>query len=479
MNYAMIIYLFGGVLKIFAALMAPPIIVALIYNEHTILEFFLIFVLCLTSGVLLTRKRPENDILYARDGFVAVSLIWIGLSLIGSLPFILSGVIPSVIDAIFESVSGFTTTGASILQDIESIPKSLLFWISFTHWLGGMGVLVLLLAILPLSSGHNFHLLRAESPGPTVAKLVPKLRTSAMILYLIYVGMTIIQVLLLLIAGMSFFDALLTAFGSASTGGLSFRIDSMASFSPTIQLITSVFMALYGVNFSLYYFIFTKKIKQLIRSEELRVYFGMMVGFSIIIAINIYPLFSNVSEAIRHSFFQVSSIISTTGFVTEDFNLWPSFSKTILTLLMCVGAMAGSTGGGLKISRIVIGFKSMIAEMFHLIHPHSVKKIKFEGKLLSENQIRSVNVYFYMYFAVFSISILIISLDNFDMITNFSAVTAALNNIGQGLEIVGPIGNFSEFSSLSKIVFILDMLIGRLEFLPILILFSHRTWKRK
>ena len=478
MNYAMIIYLFGGVLKIFAGLMTPPIIVALIYNEHTILEFIFIFVFCLLTGCLLTRKRPENDILYARDGFAAVSLIWISLSLIGSLPFILSGVIPSFIDAVFESVSGFTTTGASIIQDIESIPRSLLFWISFTHWLGGMGVLVLLLAILPLSSGHNFHLLRAESPGPSVNKLVPKLRKSAIILYLIYVGMTIAQILLLLIAGMPFFESLLTAFGSASTGGLSFRSNSLASFSPTVQIITSVFMALFGVNFSLYYFIFVKKIKKVLKSEELRVYFGMMIGFSIIIAINIYPLFSNVSDAIRHSFFQVSSIISTTGFVTENFNLWPSFSKTILLLLMFIGAMAGSTGGGIKISRIVIGFKSMLAELFHLTHPHSVKKIKFEEKLLSDNQIRSVGVYFYIYFAVFSISILIISLDGFDMLTNFSAVTAALNNIGQGLEIVGPIGNYSEFSSLSKFVFILDMLIGRLEFLPVLILLSPRTWRR-
>ena len=479
MNYAMIAYLFGGVLKIFAGLMIPPVIAAVIYKESTLEDFILIFALCLLAGILLTRKRPGNDVLYARDGFAAVSLIWIGLSVIGSLPFIISGVIPSFLDALFESVAGFTTTGASILTDIEAIPRSLLFWISFTHWLGGMGVLVLLLAVLPLSGGHNVHLIRAESPGPAVNKLVPKLRTSAMILYLIYVIMTVIQVILLLLAGMPFFEALLTAFGSASTGGLSFRADSMASFSPAVQIITSVFMALFGVNFSVYYFIAAKKIKQVLKSEELRVYFGLLFIFTAAMAINIYPMFRNIPETVRHAFFQVSSILSTTGFATDDFNLWPSFSKILLTFMMFIGAMAGSTGGGLKISRLIIGFKSMTGELFRIVHPHSVKKISFEGRLLTDSQITSAGVYFFAYFAVFSVSVLIVSLDGFDLTTSFSAVTASLNNIGQGFESVGPAGNFSQFSDLSKAVFIFDMLAGRLELFPLLILFSPKTWKNK
>ncbi len=479
MNYAMIFYLLGWSLYIEAALMLLPSLVAIIYRENTLTDFLIVIAICLVIGFLLTRHRPKNDVIYAREGFISVALIWIFLSAFGALPFVISGSIPSFTDAMFETVSGFTTTGSSILPEVESLTNSILFWRSFTHWIGGMGVLVLLLAVLPLAGGgHNFHLMRAESPGPSVSKLVPKVRTSAMILYLIYFGMTILQIILLLCAKMPLFDSLVTTFGSAGTGGFGIKNDSMASYTPAIQTITGVFMMLFGVNFTAYYLILAKRPKDALKSEEVRAYLAIILVSTLLIAFDARAAFTSVGDALNKAFFQVSSIITTTGFTSANFDLWPSFSKSILVVLMFVGACAGSTGGGLKVSRIVIWVKNLFRELQQMIHPRSVRKVSFEGHTLSDDTIKSVGTYLFTYFLIFVASILIISLDEFDLTTNFTAVAATFNNIGPGLSMVGPTGNFGHFSDLSKWVLTFDMLAGRLELFPMLILLSPRAWKK-
>ncbi|MFQ6865429.1 TrkH family potassium uptake protein [Blautia sp.] len=478
MNYRIIAYIVGWVLNLQAIFMALPSLTAVIYNEEDISAFLITMVICLAMGLPLTRKKPKNKVFHIKDGCVAVALSWFVLSLTGAIPFVLSGSIPHPIDAIFETVSGFTTTGSSILTDVESLSKSVLIWRSFTHWIGGMGVLVFLLSLLPLAGGYHMNLMRAESPGPSVSKLVPKVQSTAKILYSIYLGMTVIQILLLLLGGMPVFDSLCITFGTAGTGGFGIRNDSMGGYSLYCQIVTTIFMILFGVNFSAYYLILTKKFKSAFQIEEIRYYFGIIIAAVLLIAINSRHMFSGFGQAIQQSAFQVGSIITTTGYSSTDFNQWPALSKTILVILMFVGACAGSTGGGIKVSRIVLLLKAAKKEFQLYLHPNAVKKIKMDKKSVSHETLRSTNIFLSVYLLIFCGSILILSLDNFDMATNFTAIAATLNNIGPGLEIVGPMGNFSSFSYLSKLVMIFDMLAGRLEIFPLMLLFFKGTWKK-
>lgn len=478
MNYRIIAYIVGWVLNLQAIFMALPSLTAVIYNEEDISTFLITMVICLAMGLPLTRKKPKNKVFHIKDGCVAVALSWFVLSLTGAIPFVLSGSIPHPIDAIFETVSGFTTTGSSILTDVESLSKSVLIWRSFTHWIGGMGVLVFLLSLLPLAGGYHMNLMRAESPGPSVSKLVPKVQSTAKILYSIYLGMTVIQILLLLLGGIPVFDSLCITFGTAGTGGFGIRNDSMGGYSLYCQIVTTVFMILFGVNFSAYYLILTKKYKSALHIEEIRYYFGIIIAAVLLIAINSRHMFSGFGQAIQQSAFQVGSIITTTGYSSTDFNQWPALSKTILVILMFVGACAGSTGGGIKVSRIVLLLKAAKKEFQLYLHPNAVKKIKMDKKSVSHETLRSTNIFLSVYLLIFCGSILILSLDNFDMTTNFTAIAATLNNIGPGLEIVGPMGNFSSFSYLSKLVMIFDMLAGRLEIFPLMLLFFKGTWKK-
>ena len=419
----------------------------------------------------MTMKRPSNKIFYTREGFVTVALCWIMMSIIGALPFLISGEIKGVVDALFETVSGFTTTGASILSDVESMSHCALFWRSFTHWIGGMGVLVFVLAVLPFGGGNDIHLMRAESPGPSVGKFVPKVRSTAMILYGIYIVITIIEVLFLLAGKMPLFEALCSTFGTAGTGGFGVKNDSFSSYSPYLQYVVTVFMILFGINFNVYFLLLIRKFAQAFKFEEIRYYLG-------IILVAILIVFPNWESAFRHASFQVASIITTTGFSTVDFDLWPQMSKTILVMLMFVGACAGSTGGGIKVSRFVILLKTVKKELNTLIHSRNIKKIQINGRSVEHEVVRSVNVFLIAYVMVFSFSVLLISVDEFNLTSNFTAVAATLNNIGPGLEMVGPSQNFGMFSGFSKLVLIFDMLAGRLELFPLLILFKPATWRR-
>ena len=458
--------------------MILPLLTAGIYREKDFSAFLLAMLVCLVVGVPLTRKKPKNKVFYIKDGCVAVALSWLALCIFGAIPFVVSGYIPHPIDALFETVSGFTTTGSSILSDVEVLPHCILIWRSFTHWIGGMGVLVFLLSLLPLAGGYHMNLMKAESPGPSVSKLVPKVQSTAKILYTIYFGMTLIQLALLLIGRVPLFDSLCITFGTAGTGGFGIKADSMGSYSTYCQVVTTIFMILFGVNFSAYYLLLTKKFVQAFKFEEVRYYFGIILAAILVIGLNTAHLFRNLGEAFQQAAFQVGSIITTTGFSSTDFSQWPSLSKTILVLLMFVGACAGSTGGGIKVSRILILCKAAKKEFQLYLHPNAVKKIKMDEKTIGHDIIRSTNIYLSVYLLILAASVLIISLDNFDLITNFTAVTATLNNIGPGLEIVGPMGNFSSFSYLSKCVLIFDMLAGRLEIFPLMLLFFKGTWKK-
>ena len=478
MNFRIIAYIVGWVCNFQAIFMVLPCITALVYQEHEFFAFLISMILCLIAGIPLTARKPKNKVFYTKDGCVAVALSWLALCIFGSVPFVLSGSIPHPIDAFFETVSGFTTTGSSILTDVEVLPHCILMWRSFTHWIGGMGVLVFLLSLLPLAGGYHMNLMKAESPGPSVSKLVPKVQQTAKILYSIYIGMTLLQIVLLLIGNIPLFDTLCIAFGTAGTGGFGIRNDSMGSYSTYCQIVTTIFMILFGVNFSAYYLILTKKIRQALKFEEVRYYFGIIAVAILVIGLNTMHLFQNLGVSIQQAAFQVGSIITTTGFSSADFNQWPALSKTILVLLMFVGACAGSTGGGIKVSRILILCKAARKEFQLYLHPNAVKKIKMDQKTITHDILRSTNIYLTLYLLIFAVSILLISLDNFDMTTNFTAVTATLNNIGPGLEIVGPMGNFSSFSYFSKCILIFDMLAGRLEIFPLLLLFFKGTWKK-
>ena len=427
-------------------------------------------------GTILTLKKPESTIFYLKEGCVATALSWIFLSLFGCLPFMLTGEIPAFHDALFETISGFTTTGASILSDVEALSHCTIFWRSFTHWIGGMGVLVFLLAIIPLSGGSNINLMRAESPGPSVGKLVPKIRYTARLLYIIYIILTLIEMVFLLFGKMPLFDAITTSFGTAGTGGFGIKNDSIMGYSPYIQWVVTIFMILFGVNFNAYYFIFLKEFKKAFSIEEVRCYFLIIFISTAIIFLNILQTGMKVGDCFRHAAFQVGSIITSTGFATADFNLWPETSRTILVLLMFIGACAGSTGGGIKVSRIVIMIKTVFKELHSYIHPKSIKKIKMDGKPVEHEVVRAINVYFITFIILFTLSVFALSFEGHDLITNFTAVIATLNNIGPGLELVGPTGNFGFFSPLSKYVLMFDMLAGRLELFPLLILFHPSLW---
>lgn len=478
MNFRIIAYIVGWVCNFQAIFMLLPFFTALIYQEQEFSSFLIAMAVCLVIGIPLTIKKPKNKVFYTKDGCVAVALSWLALCIFGAVPFVVSGYIPHPVDALFETVSGFTTTGSSILTDVEVLPHCILIWRSFTHWIGGMGVLVFLLSLLPLAGGYHMNLMKAESPGPSVSKLVPKVQSTAKILYTIYFGMTIIQIILLLIGKVPLFDTLCIAFGTAGTGGFGIVNDSLGSYSTYCQVITTIFMILFGVNFSAYYLVLTKKFRQAFKYEEVRYYFGIIAVSILIITLNTAHLFRNIQTAFQQAAFQVGSIITTTGFSSTDFNQWPALSKTVLVLLMFVGACAGSTGGGIKVSRILILCKAARKEFQLYLHPNAVKKIKMDNKNITHEILRSTNIYISVYLLIFAASVLLIAIDNFDLITNFTAVAATLNNIGPGFEIVGPMGNFSSFSYLSKSVLIFDMLAGRLEIFPLLLLFFKGTWKR-
>ncbi|MCI6422819.1 MAG: TrkH family potassium uptake protein [Blautia sp.] len=480
MNYSIICYIIGWILNFEALFMTLPCLTALIYQEHSGWSFFLTAMFCLLLGIPLVQKKPKNKIFYTKEGFVTVALSWIILSIMGSLPFLLGGAISNPIDALFETVSGFTTTGASILSEVESLPRCMLMWRSFTHWIGGMGVLVFLLCLLPLTGGGGYHmnLMKAESPGPSVTKLVPQVQSTAKILYSIYLFLTVLEIIFLLLGGIPIFDALTTAFGTAGTGGFGIKNDSITSYSPYIQYVVTVFMILFGVNFSAYFLIFIRKFGQLFHLEEVRWYFIIILASTGIIAFNIRDLYPTLEETVRHSAFQVASIITTTGFGTTDFDLWPELSRTILVILMFIGACAGSTGGGMKISRFIILLKTVKKELHTYLHPRSVRKIQMDGKVIEHGVVRSTNVYLITYVMIFVFSILLVSLNNHDLITNFTAVAATLNNIGPGLNLVGPTQNFSIFSGGAKLILIFDMLAGRLELFPLLLLFVRETWRK-
>ena len=477
MNASMIRYILGYVLKIEAALMLLPCLVALIYREQEGWYYLAVAAGGLLLGVLATWKKPVNSVFYLKEGCVSTALSWIILSLLGCLPFCLTGEIPSFTDALFETISGFTTTGASILSDVEALSHTSLFWRSFTHWIGGMGVLVFLLAIIPMSGGSNINLMRAESPGPSVGKLVPKMRYTAQILYLIYFGMTILEMVLLIIGKMPVFDAVTTSFGTAGTGGFGIKNDSITGYSSYVQWVVTIFMILFGVNFNAYYLLLFGKIKKAFAMEEVRYYFLVILGAIVIIFTSLLRAGINVADSLRHAAFQVASIITTTGFSTADFDMWSQTCKTVLVLLMFVGACAGSTGGGIKVSRFVVLFKTVGKELNSYIHPKSIKKIKMEGKPVEHEVVRAINVYFITFMIIFSLSVFLISFEGNDLLTNFTAVTATINNIGPGLELVGPTKNFGFFSVFSKYVLMFDMLAGRLELFPLLILFHPAVWK--
>lgn len=477
MNTSIIRYIIGYIMKIEAILMLLPCVVSAIYREPEGLWYLLVAFLCGIAGILLTLQKPTNHVFYLKEGCVATSLSWLTLSLVGCIPFVLTGEIPSFTDSLFETISGFTTTGASILDNVEALSYCSLFWRSFTHWIGGMGVLVFLLAVIPLSGGSHINLMRAESPGPSVGKLVPKVRTTARILYLIYLTLTLVEILLLLAGNMSLFDSLTTSFGTAGTGGFGIKNDSMASYSPYLQWIVTIFMILFGVNFNAFYFILYRKFKKALHMEEVKYYFLIIFVAIGIITVEILKSSANVWDALTHASFQVASIITTTGFSTVDFNMWSQACKTILVLLMFIGACAGSTGGGIKVSRFVILVKTVAKELNSYIHPKSIKKINFERKMVEHEVVRSTNVYFITYIILFATSVFLIAFEGRDLITNFTAVAATINNIGPGLEMVGPSQNFGLFSPFSKYVLMFDMLAGRLELFPLLLLFHPALWK--
>ncbi len=478
MNYKMIRYVVGWILILGAALMALPLLVSVIYRESSGIAILVSMILCGAAGLLLRARPPKDREMHASEGLVIVALCWVVLSAFGALPFVLSGAIPNYIDAYFETVSGFTTTGASILTDVEVLPKGIAFWRSFTHWIGGMGVLVFIMIIVPLGEGTNMYMMRAESTGPSVGKLVPKVRTTASILYRLYLALSVIMMALLLIGGMSLYDSFITMFGTAGTGGFHVYADSMGGFSPYLQNVTTIFMILFGVNFTAYYLLWQRKFRDVLHMSEVRTYLLIILISIIVISINASGMFSSVGETIRHSAFQVATIITTTGYATTDFDLWPMLSRMILVLLMFIGACAGSTGGGMKVQRIMILGKSVGNQLDVIAHPRHVKKIKMDGRVVEDSVVQTVQVYLAAYLLIYAVSLIIIALDNLNFTTSFTAVAATLNNIGPGLSLVGPTGNYAGFSALSKIVLCFDMLAGRLEVFPMLVLFSKETWRR-
>ena len=480
MNRKMIQYIIGKMLGVEGILLLLPMAVGMLYGERTSGAFLITSVILMAFYVIWGRKRPENTTIYAKEGLVIVASAWIMWSVFGALPFFISGSIPNYVDAFFETVSGFTTTGSTILTDIEVLPKGILFWRALTHWVGGMGVLVFVMVLTSLDEKNSMHLMRAEVPGPEADKLVPKARATAQLLYGMYFVLTITEAVLLLFGGMNLFDAVTHAFSTAGTGGFSGYNASVAHFnSAYIDGVITVFMILFGINFNLYFFLILKDIRNVLKNEELRAYLGIIAAAVGMIVINITPMYGSVVKAFRYASFQVASVITTTGFITADFNLWPEMSKCVLLVVMVIGACAGSTGGGIKVSRLLILLKSIKRELKMMLHPKAVTIVKVNGKKVREETMRGVYVYFTAYILIMIISVLLISFNNFDFETSFTAVLTTLNNVGPGLNLVGPVENFAKFTGFSKIVLCLDMLIGRLEIFPFLMLFSPNLWSKK
>ena len=479
MNFAMIFRILGWMLMFEAAFMAPSGIVAAVYREKDVVWLLVSMGLCLAiGGTMVLVSRPKVRRIYAKEGSVICALVWFLYSILGALPFRLSGHIPNMFDAVFETASGFTTTGASVLSDVEALPHWLLFWRSFTHWVGGMGILVFVMAVIPLAAGGStMYLMKAESPGPSVKKMVPKAGQTASILYRMYFALTAIELVILMILGMPLFDNLCLTFGTAGTGGFAVLNSGCASYTIPQQVVITIFMILFGTNFSVYYLVVTGHIKDVPKVSEAVTYFSI-IGIAIaLITVSINHMYPSTLLALKDAAFQVGSIITTTGYSTADFDLWPSFSKWVLVLLMFCGACAGSTGGGMKVSRLQVAFKTIVKELDNAIHPNNVRKIKYDGKPLEHSVLRGINVFIVAYFFVMAASILLISIDGFDLETNFTAVAATLNNIGPGLKGVGPTMNYSGYSPFATCILIFDMIAGRLEILPVLVLLSVHTWK--
>ncbi len=480
MNYRMVLKILGYVFMVESACMLPSMVVSIIYKQGDNMAFLITIIMLALLGVVMSRISVKNKNFYARDGFAIVSLGWILVSAFGAFPFVISGAIPSYVDAFFETVSGFTTTGSSILREVESLPKGILFWRSFTNWVGGMGVLVMMLAVMPAAGANTVHIMKAESPGPDPGKLVPRIGKSSKILYLMYIGLSLTMAAFLLIGGMPLYDTLVHAFSTAGTGGFSNRNLSVGAYNNLYyEIIIAVAMFLFGVNFTLYYQTLKGDIKNVLKDEELRFYFFTVIAAIILITWNLCgPIFNTIGESLRQASFQVSTIITTTGFSSTNFDLWPSFSKSILVLLMFIGASAGSTAGGIKCIRFLLLFKTIKHEIRKAIHPRSVYTIKYNGKSVDDNVVSGVKNYFSVYIVIFTCSLLLISLDGFDLVSNFTSVVATINNIGPGLGRVGPTGSFADYSALSKIVLSFTMLFGRLEIYPLMILFAPTFWKR-
>ncbi|MBR5283690.1 MAG: TrkH family potassium uptake protein [Clostridia bacterium] len=477
MNRKMVLYFTGRIILVESLLLLLPACVGLWFKEGVAAAYFLVAIFAAFLGWLLGGRKPQNTVIYAKEGFAAVALAWFGLSAVGALPFWITGDIPSYIDALFEVVSGFTTTGSSILSAVEDLPYAHLFWRSFTHWVGGMGVLVFAMAVIPLADRRSMHLMRAEVPGPTVGKLLPKIRDTAKILYIIYLVLSLLCFLFLLLGGMSVFDSAIHTFGTAGTGGFSSKNASIGYYdSAYIDWVTTIFMTLFGVNFNLFFFLTVRNWKAAFKNEELWWYVGIMAGISALIAINILPQYGTFGNALRYSAFQVSSLMTTTGYATADYNLWPAFSKGLLLLVMFIGASAGSTGGGLKVSRLMIIAKAAKAEIKRLLHPRLVTTVRMDDKPVADSTIVGALVYLSIYIFVATVSVLLISLDGFDFETNFTAMAACLNNIGPGMSVVGPTGNFGAFSGFSKFILILNMLLGRLEIFPVIFGLAFPFW---
>lgn len=484
MNYKMIGKFIGKILLVEAAFMLPAYAISVYHHEEAAMRALLVSAILtvLVGGVMVAMTRGTRKGFHAKEGMVCVGLSWIVLGLFGALPFFFSGAIPHYIDALFEIVSGFTTTGASILPEVESMPYGLLYWRSFSHWLGGMGVLVFLLAVSSgdeRSKGFTMHILRAESPGPQVGKLVPRMKQTAEILYVLYIILTVLNAIFLLCGGMPLFDSVCTALGTAGTGGFGIKNDSMAGYSPYLQNVCTVFMLLFGVNFTCYYMLLLKQVKSVFKDQELRLYLSVVAGSIVLIVLNLRGYYATIGETIRHAAFQVASVVTTTGFATTDFDLWPSFSKGILLCLMLLGACAGSTGGGFKCGRALLVLKGLRRSVRQIVHPGKVEVVRVNGRAVDEKVLQNTNAYLAAYALIIVVSFLLISIDGFSTTTNLSAVLACFNNIGPGLEQVGPTCNFGGFSVFSKLVLILDMLAGRLEIFPILILFSKTTWGKR
>ncbi len=479
MNYRMIKYTVGWLLMFEAGFLCVPLICAAVYGEGALWSFVFSIAICTAVAlVCLFVGKPKSNVLYAREGFVIVSLCWIALSIFGALPFIFSGVTESYIDALFESASGFSTTGSSIFATVEDLPRSINMWRCFTHWVGGMGVLVFIMAFLPLSGAQNMHIMKAESPGPTVSKLVPRVRHTALILYLIYTVLTVVQFIFLICGKMPVYDAICTAFGTAGTGGFGIKNDSFGSYSPYLQIVVTVFMLVFSINFNAYYLLIKGKLKDVLTSE-IKTFAAIVILVIAVVTFTVSPLFQTVGEALRHSAFTVASLISTTGFSTANFDIWPELAKLLLLVIMFVGACAGSTGGGLKVSRVQIFIKGSAQEIGNLLHPRRVKKVTIDGRPVENEVVRTVNAYFAVYIVIFFFSMLILSIDDHDFTTTFSSTVATLNNIGPGLSDVGPTQNYGFFSPLSKLVLTFNMLAGRLELFPMLLLFNPATWRNK